>query len=632
MISTGYVMNIRLLPQNLINQIAAGEVIERPASVIKELVENAVDAGASRIAVKVINAGKSFISVKDDGCGMKPESLKMCIMSHATSKLSDGNLFNIHTMGFRGEALPSIISVARVNIMSSENGELGHKIELEGAEQIDFSPTNCSKGTTIEVRDLFFATPVRLKFLKSDAVEMDYCHTVFDRIALANKNIAFELSDERRVRCIYESADDLKKRVVDVFGEQFGKNVFFVDKKIDGMHLYGFLGVPTFNKSSSSYQYFFVNGRFVKDRLFFSALRSAYSTLIPAGRYPVAVLYLEIEPKAVDVNVHPTKIEVRFRNEDRVRYFIITTMKEVLVSYGATMVSTKLVDRFTEQLSHAQPSVSESSDCASRRVIAHNFERPNYESQKLFDVLATKQSADLVYNLSKRSPPHVNDVIDTYNVKLCREEQRNSVFYKEVEEQQQKISSKTNFLGIPLCQIRDTYIVSVSGDDLIIIDQHAAAERITLEKLRKNLVLDSQKLLLSETCNLNQAQMEALEKNEDFLKSFGIHYEKIGDNIIVVDALPTILETTDAVKVIVDIADELTEFGEIYTLEEKVHKVLSTASCHGSLRANHMLSYEAMDSLLRQMENTPNIGQCCHGRPSYVVLSLKELNKFFERS
>lgn len=598
-------MRIKLLPPNLVNQIAAGEVIERPASVLKELIENAIDAKADKIIAKVIDAGKSFISVSDNGCGMDAESLKMCIMSHATSKLSDDNLFNIHTMGFRGEALPSIISIARVSIASSVDEENGHKIQLEGANCVDFAPMNCSKGTVVEVRDLFFSTPARLKFLKSDAIEMDHCYTIFNRIALANPHVSMELRDEKRVRLHYDKANDLQKRISDVCGEQVQKNIFKIDKQQGGMHLYGFLGVPTFNRASNDYQYFFVNNRFIKDRIFFAALKSAYSTLVPTGRYPVAILYFDIEPTAIDVNVHPTKTEIRFRNEDKVRNFIIPILKDALFSYGATKVSTQLIDKFIE-------------DTSSPLNVMDRVFGPGSGKKELCDY------GSALANLSARRCKEYKAISP---IKTADKSKNATSVFSSIEEQKGE-----QFLGNALCQIHDTYIVAIHNDDLIIVDQHAAAERITLEKLKSNLTLESQSLLLPETCKLTASQVEYLDRNRDFLISLGVHYEKISADTVVIKALPALLETSDAKQIIEDISDELVTFGNTYSLEEKVHRILSTISCHGSLRANHMLSKEAMNSLLRQMEHTPNIGQCCHGRPSYVVLSLKDLNKFFERT
>ncbi|MDR0753666.1 MAG: DNA mismatch repair endonuclease MutL, partial [Holosporaceae bacterium] len=303
-------MKIQLLSQNLINQIAAGEVIERPSSVIKELMENALDAGANEIVVKVIDAGKSFISVSDNGYGMSCESLKLCVLSHATSKLNSENLFDIHTFGFRGEALPSIASISRLSITSMDGASSeAWTISMEGAREPRISPANCKCGTVVEVRDLFFATPARLKFLKSNVAELDYCYDVFRRLALAFPEITFKFFDNDREKFFYSKTNNIRQRTYDVLGNSFGENTFEVKAEKDKLKLHGFIGVPTFNKTSSSYQHFFVNKRFVKDKNFVYILKSAYSGLVPSGRYPVAVLLLEMPYNEVDVNAHPAKIE-----------------------------------------------------------------------------------------------------------------------------------------------------------------------------------------------------------------------------------------------------------------------------------------------------------------------------------
>ncbi|MDR1333837.1 MAG: DNA mismatch repair endonuclease MutL, partial [Holosporaceae bacterium] len=331
-------MRIKLLPQNLVNQIAAGEVIEHPASVIKELLENAVDAGATEIKVKVIDAGKSFISVGDNGCGMDKESLELCVLSHATSKLNGENLWDIHTFGFRGEALPSIASVARLEIASAiDSAPEAWSIRLEGHQNFGLSPTTRSRGTTIEVRDLFFATPARLKFLKSDSSELDACYNALNHIALAFPKISFCFLDSDKKKAFYPKTDNLQKRLEDVLGTAFIENTFSISAEMDGLRLHGFTGVPTFNKASGNHQYFFVNGRFVKDRIFASALKSAYAGLTPQGRYATAVLYLEMPAHEVDVNAHPSKIEVRFREPGKIRQFITSELKKNLLSFGANI-------------------------------------------------------------------------------------------------------------------------------------------------------------------------------------------------------------------------------------------------------------------------------------------------------
>ena len=324
-------MKIRILPRNLINQIAAGEVIERPASVIKELLENAVDAGATEIEVKIIDAGKSFISVSDNGYGMNRKSLELCVLSHATSKLDSENLLDIHTFGFRGEALPSIASVSRLEITSSANtSSEAWSIRFDGYHNLGLFQATHRRGTTVEVRDLFFATPARLKFLRSDSSELEACYNVFNQIAMAFPEISFTFVDSGGKKSFFSKTDDLQKRIENVLGSTFKENTFLIDVEEDDMKLHGFIGVPTFNKASGSHQYFFVNRRFVRDKIFASALKSAYVGLTPHGRYAAAVLYLEIPVHDVDVNAHPSKIEVRFRESEKVRQFIVSELKKKL--------------------------------------------------------------------------------------------------------------------------------------------------------------------------------------------------------------------------------------------------------------------------------------------------------------
>lgn len=631
---------IKLLSQNLINQIAAGEVIERPASVIKELVENAIDAGATEIEIKIQDAGKSFISVSDNGCGMDKDSIKLCILSHATSKLSDENLFDIHTFGFRGEALPSMVSIARVSIISSDNdnGE-AWKLNTEGKENLELEPESRVKGTTVTVKDLFYATPARLKFLKSDTTESEACNQTLNRIALAFRNVSFTLYDKGKKKFTYEATDSLKKRIRDIFGETFSENIFEVKIERGKYSLYGFIGVPTFNKSSSNYQYFFVNNRFVKDKIFALALRSAYSGLVPSGRYPVAILFLDIPYDEVDVNAHPAKTEIRFKEIEMVRGFLISSLKKLITAFGASKPSTEIVNNVFQvnnthndsnlsnvhQTSHWSPSQNQDSSLKYLK---------NYENKKrLHDsgiFAPQKLEISLRQNFDK-----VPQTSAFGNLKL-----KEDISESEMEPEQNVLpeiceqtteNSQIN-LGTALYQIANTYIVAATNDSLILIDQHAVAERITLEKLKKSTKLDSQDLLLPEMCPLSEAKVELFEKNSDLITKFGIVYEKMSPDVIMVNALPSILGSCEAKPLINDIADELENMGDIYSLDERIHLILSTISCHGSLRAGRKLSIEEMNSLLRQMESTENIAQCCHGRPSYIALTIKNLNKFFERS
>ena len=641
---------IKVLSQNLINQIAAGEVIERPASVIKELVENSIDAGATNVEIRLEDAGKSLISVSDNGSGMDKDSLSLCILSHATSKLSDENLFDIHTFGFRGEALPSMVSIARVSIISSnnDNGE-AWRLNTEGKGNLELEPDSREKGTTVTVRDLFYATPARLKFLKSDASENEACRQALKRIALSFKHVSFSLYDKDKQKLLYEATDNLFQRIKDVFGEEFAENLFEVKIEKGKYSLYGFIGVPTFNKPSSSYQYFFVNNRFVKDKIFSLALRSAYSGLIHPGRFPVAILFLDMPYDEVDVNAHPAKTEIRFKESEMVRGFLISALKKLISAYGSSRPSTEIVNDILNQknemksngstigFSETYAGVSDTSLRDSSTVPTWNIV-PNQRIPKKQEIssrcFSNYENKQRVYNsgifaLQKNRNLPEQDIDSQQQISKLDviENPSSKIFEKTGKSSENKIR-----FGTALCQIANTYIIAADDDNLILIDQHAVAERITLEKLKKNTKLDSQDLLLPEVCPLSEIQVELFEKNADLIAKFGIIYEKLSSDVIMVNALPAILGSCEAKPLIADIADELEQMGDIYSLEKKIHLILSTISCHGSLRAGRKLSINEMNSLLRQMESTENIAQCCHGRPSFVVLTTQNLNKFFERS
>jgi DNA mismatch repair protein MutL len=592
-------MTIKLLSQNLINQIAAGEVIERPASVIKELLENSIDAKATEIEVTIMDAGKSFISVSDNGEGMDRESLELCTLSHATSKLSSENLFDIYTLGFRGEALPSIASISRLSITSATaESEKAWSLKLEGGQNLGLSPAIRKNGTTIEVRDLFFATPARLKFLKSNDAETDNCRSVFDRIAMAFSKTFFKFIDSNKEKT-YKKTDDLQTRIKEVLGDSFMENTFEVNASKDGLQLRGFIGVPTFNKASANHQYFFVNNRFVKDKIFASALKFVYAGLVPQGRYPVAILYMDIPSNQVDVNAHPAKTEVRFRDAEKVRLFISFELKKSLDSFGARRSTAGMFENYrTKQL--------------------HGYTHKAQGEFKNKEALEEEKFDQFVMPKGKFQKPELNQT-KCENFDIPQSSSANP-------------TRENICLGEAVCQINRAYIIASDEDNLIIVDQHAAAERITLESLKDNLSLDSQVLLLPEICPMTVSQVELLENHKKLMLKFGIFCEKLADDLVVVNSLPAILETCDAKSLIYDVVDELLSFSETFSLDEKIHRILSTISCHGSLRAGKKLSIFEMNSLLRRMEKSKNIAQCCHGRPSYIALSIKNLNKLFERS
>lgn len=675
--------SIRLLPQRIINQIAAGEVIERPASVIKELIENAIDAGATEITVEIVDGGKNFISVADDGNGMDRDALKMCTLSHATSKLTSENLFDIHTFGFRGEALSSIASVSRLSIVTSDNdaGE-GWKLEMEGQEGVeDVSPASRARGTTLEVRDLFFATPARLKFLKSDSYESERCRIVFDDIALANPFISFKLVDLSREKAFYKAAENIAERIKDIFGSSFLKNVFHIDSNKDrsefvkdpneGMSLRGYIGVPTFNRSTSSQQYFFVNGRLVKDKTISSTLRSAYLGLIPNGRYPVAILFLEVPYNEVDVNVHPAKTEVRFRNTEQVRSFIASELKKAIEFLGSRRSTTEIMDKFyanamgvpTRSWQSENRSIPSTIESRTRfddsTTAAVNLEMPEEVTARGESASRFKDSAGIfAFPSQSASSGSFHSSKNSFISELSQIERENGIIYdkqlhcapkdksqnslqNEVRENPEgnNVESEMKLpeicLGDAVFQVSNTYIIAGSDEGIVIVDQHAAAERIMLEELKKNLKIASQVLLMPIKMKLNLANIELLRKHNGLLEQLGVYVEySSADNEkdITVSAVPALLETSDVEPLMSDIVDDLTAFGDTYTLDDKIHKILSTMACHSSLRAGKKLSIQEMNYLLRKMEFTKNVAQCCHGRPSYIRLSFKDLNSFFERT
>lgn len=664
---------IKLLPRRIVNQIAAGEVIERPSSVVKELLENAIDAGSTEVSVKIVDGGKNFISVADNGSGMDRNSLEMCVMSHATSKLTSENLFDIHTFGFRGEALPSIASVSRLSITTADNANSeAWRLQMEGQNNLGISPSSRAKGTTIEVRDLFFATPARLKFLKSESYESERCREIFNDLALANCGVSFRFMDSEKEKAFYCKTGDLKKRVNDIFGESFSKNVFDIEGKNDNLSIHGYISVPTFNKSASNCQYFFVNGRLVKDKTFASALKSAYAGLIPHGRYPAAILYLDMPYSDVDVNVHPAKTEIRFRNAETVRSFVVSKLRKAIESYGSNRATTDMMDRFYASISNPlsaiptgvvsgggsgsrasigtaagsttvaatiPPNTMEATaraivepemvDWKRARAQVRADEKPR---EKTADVLAfpKSQKSDAIYGSVDKSPKFsekkLEDEAEVHSLPPLHVENMSEIAAKNAQ-----IS-----LGNAIFQVNNTYIIAESADSIVIVDQHAAAERIMLEELKSKLKLQSQSLLIPEEISLSSAQIELLKSYNELLTKLGVYIEyKNGGaspSSISVTAIPALLETSDAKAMMDDIVNELSMFGDTYTLDDKIHTILSTISCHSSLRAGKKLSIDEMNYLLRKMERTANIAQCCHGRPSYITLTFKDLNNFFERS
>lgn len=604
-------MTIRLLSPTLINQIAAGEVIERPASALKELIENALDAGASIIDVMLGDGGKSYLSVSDNGKGMSPEDLKIAIERHATSKLPTDDLFAISSFGFRGEALPSIGSVARMTITSrTKESENAWAISVEGGVKSDITPASFNYGTKVEVKDLFFATPARLKFLKSTPTEIGYIKDVINRLAMAYPNVTFKLSDEKRQILFYPATDNLLERIGKVIGSSFKENAVEVNGEHDGFKIYGFVGLPTYTRSTTNEQHLYVNGRWIKDKLLPGCLKGAYQGLLGVDSgHPVAVLFLTAPQKEVDVNVHPAKTEVRFKDAAIVRGLIVTAVKSALAEAGhrtSTTIGIGALDR-------AEPQI-----LPERRSFGGYTPRNNYEN----------------YRIEK---PQIRDLQDSYEAqqpfKMSDYYSAKAVSYEQT--QPSELTQENDFppLGLARGQVMQTYIISETPNSLIITDQHAAHERLTYEKIRAALdnKMETQLLLIPEVVALDEEKVHLLMEKSEELKKFGFVIEPFGADSVIVREIPALLDKTDVKGLVVDMLDTFKEFGDTTALEDKIQAICARMACHGSVRAGRSLTVAEMNALLRQMEACGKSGQCIHGRPTYIELKISDIERLFGR-
>ena len=598
-------MTIRRLPDALINQIAAGEVVERPASAVKELVENALDARAGKIDIELRDGGQSFISVRDDGCGMTAAELGLAVERHATSKLPTEDLVAISTLGFRGEALPSMGAVSRLSITSRARGaDAAWRIDVAGGDVGTPKPAASPTGTRIDVRDLFFATPARLKFLKTPATELRHAIDVVQRLAMAHPKVAFLLQDERterlRLPCIggEELADARLGRLRGVLGASFSENAVPVEAERNGLKLSGFAGLPTFNRANALQQYLFVNGRPVRDRLLAGAVRGAYQDFLARDRHPVLALFLEVQAQDVDVNVHPAKAEVRFREPGVVRGLIVSALRHALDAAGhraSTTVSSAALGAMRPATmpytSSWSPARSGAAEAAAR-------------------YMATPQAGPLPgFDL----PPATTAA------------------------EQESMSSEDARdypLGAARAQVHATYIVAQTDDGLVIVDQHAAHERLVLERMLGALGnggVQRQPLLVPEVVDLEERAAERVLERSGELAELGLVLEAFGSGAVVVREVPALLGQADVAGLVRDLADELASIGSALALKERLTEICGTMACHGSVRAGRRLNVAEMNELLRQMEATPHSGQCNHGRPTYVELRLKDIERLFGR-
>ncbi|MBP1842307.1 DNA mismatch repair protein MutL [Rhizobium petrolearium] len=605
-------MSVKQLPETLINQIAAGEVIERPASAAKELIENAIDAGATRIEIATAGGGKSLIRITDNGSGMDAADLDLAVRRHCTSKISD-TLDDIRTLGFRGEALPSIGSVAKLTITSRRAGDAaGSQVAVVGGKNSGVKPAPANPGTVVEVRDIFFATPARLKFLKTERAEAGAITEIVKRMAIAFPNIRFVLSGSDRSTLEFPATgDDHLARMAQVLGAEFRDNAIEIDAVREDVALSGFAGVPTFHRGNSAHQYAFVNGRPVQDKLILSAIRGAYAESVPSGRYPVAVLSITLDPALVDVNVHPAKADVRFRDPGLVRGLIVGAIREALVREGdraATTGASGMMRAFRPGFSSSQPTPRAPWAAAASPYRPLHQQPANDFSEQVqsgFDVLTMPTArTDAVIAEPVATPAAAED-------------------------------APRHRLGAARAQLHENYIVAQTEDGLVIVDQHAAHERLVFEAMRKALDskrLASQVLLIPEIIDLPEEDCDRLVAHGQELDRLGLSIERFGPGAVAVRETPAMLGEVDAASLVRDLADEIAEWNTAGGLRSKLEYVAATMACHGSVRSGRRLKPEEMNALLREMEATPGSGTCNHGRPTYIELKLSDIERLFGRS
>jgi len=601
-------MPIRLLPETLVNRIAAGEVIERPAAALKELVENAIDAGATRIDVTLKEGGQSLVIVSDDGIGMDREELTLAVERHCTSKLPDDDLLKIDHLGFRGEALPSIGAVSRLTITSRKRGSANAwAIAVEGGAKTAVQPAALGQGTRIEMRDLFYATPARLKFLKSARSEREAAVDVVERLAMAYPGIAFTVSgDEDRILLRLNAVerdltgtDGRRLRLAAVLGKEFGDNAIEIDAAREGFRLTGLAGLPTLNRATARDQYLFVNGRPVRDKLLAGAVRGAYQDFLARDRHPMVALFLDGPAEAIDVNVHPAKAEVRFRDSALVRGLIVGALRQALANAGHR-ASTTVAEA---ALSSFRPGGSPS--------IPHRAPWMNPPSYA--------PSRGLAEDAALYQAPLSSDAFVAPGARPAGMAEEETTQFP---------------LGAAVAQVHETYVVAQTDDGIVIVDQHAAHERLVYERMKAAIAstgVARQILLLPEVVELDEGGVARLTARAEQLAELGLVIEPFGQGAVVVRETPALLGEMDVQGLVRDLADELAELGNALSLKEKLEEVCGTLACHGSIRAGRRLNASEMNALLREMEATPHSGQCNHGRPTYVELKLEDIEKLFGR-
>ena len=586
---------IRRLPPGLVNRIAAGEVVERPASAIKELVENALDAGATRITVELTEGGRSLIAVTDDGVGMTPQEIELAVERHATSKLPDDDLIRITSLGFRGEALAALGAVSRMRVTSRPpDQDSAFALEVVAGDAGAVVPAPGAVGTRVEVRDLFFATPARLKFLKSDRSESQAAREVVERLAIAHPEVAFDLLlDGRRVLVLEplgtDSLEQAESRLRAIMGREFADNALIVDGEREGIRLFGFAGLPTLSRPTQRFQHWLVNRRPVQDRLLKGALRAAYGDLLFQDRQPMAALFLRLAPERVDVNVHPAKAEVRFREPGLVRSLVIGTLKHALAEAG-WRTSTSL------------------------------------GGAALGAFRAGAGPGRLPAGLAEAAASYQAPAADQAGLELGAPSARHELAADEPLERYP--------LGTARAQVHDSYIIAQTADGLLLVDQHAAHERLVYERMKAQLEnggVARQGLLLPEVVELGAADVDCLIERSVELEELGLVLERFGDGAVLVREVPAVLGAVDVTRLVQDLAEDLAEIDRAQSLRAALERVCASLACHGSVRAGRRLNLAEMNALLRAMEQTPHSGQCNHGRPTYVALSRADIERLFQR-
>ena len=589
-------MSIRRLPEHLVNRIAAGEVVERPASALKEIVENALDAGSRRIAIRISSGGLDRIEVSDDGCGMAPDEIALALERHATSKLPDDAIENVATLGFRGEALPSIASVARLSIDSRPPGRDGWNRTVDNGAVVNEGPAALPPGTRVTVEQLFARVPARRKFLRSAKAEYAACLDVVRRLAMAHPSVAFSMEhDGRRVLGV-QGGEAREDRVAALTDRALADNHVIVSLEREGVRLSGVASLPTYNRGVGDHQFLFVNGRPVRDRLLVGAVRGAYADMLARDRHPVVALFLDVPPLEVDVNVHPAKTEVRFRDPALIRGMIVSGLRRALDAEGFRAVQ------------HADPA-------ALSAWKPEPISPTPIGAMPIFEAVGTTTPT---YSVAERRPTFLTPPPQARAEPAAAPAPESASFP----------------LGVARGQVARTYIVAEAEDGLVIVDQHAAHERLTLERMRRAMEgqgVAAQALLLPEVVELDEPACDRLEARIEELKEFGLELERFGPAAILVRATPAMLGQGDVQGLVSDLANDLAAYDSALALKERLDLVAATMACHGSVRAGRMLSVTEMNALLREMEITPRSGQCNHGRPTWVKLGHGDIEKLFGR-